>query len=347
MFGFLHQLRGSFQMLLRLVSEVVHAHLGLGHVKFLVGVIGGNEHKAGHVGVIHVDGLNPHVVRGHLLPPRDVQLVVGILHSGLIGGPVVRQTVFQDKGLIALQLDINKIADFLGQGGKCLLVSGRPEAAALAAVAREVVAQLVCLHFQIVLRVQILHTLQLFKGQVQDAVIFRVVQYKIFPVYVGQKIQYRLGVRTVQGHPPGAADPVFCGYLHVRLLGDIQLLRVQGGGDAQAAGQLLRADFQAAPLDNQLQNVVGENAGLIKPGNIGILPPGRLLVAEHHQHTGRPGADGQLSAQADRKEQRSQDRYPPPLTLCAVQHTPYAQNRQLCLDQVKAPEQHYVQNGQT
>ena len=38
---------------------------------------------------------------------------------------------------------------------------------------------------------------------------------------------------------------------------------------------MLRVKFQVAPLNNLLQNVIGEDIGFIEPGNIGILSTGR------------------------------------------------------------------------
>ena len=76
-------------MFLGLIREVIHAHLSPGHVKFLILVIGRDQHKLRHKGVIHVDRFNAHIIRRQFLPLGGFQQAVGVLHPRLIGPAVL------------------------------------------------------------------------------------------------------------------------------------------------------------------------------------------------------------------------------------------------------------------
>ena len=236
MFHFLYQFCSRFQIFFCLVRKIVYAYLSFRHIEFLVHIVSGNQNKAGHIGIVHIDCLNPHIMRRHVFSLGGVQSIVDILHPGLICIPAPGQSVFQNKGFVAFQFNINKIADFLGQGSKSSLISLCPETAALTAIAREIVAQFIRLHLQIILHVQILHLFQSVKRKIQYAIVFRIIEYKIPPVHIGQEVQHRLWLCTVNGHPFSAADTIFRGNFQVGLLSHIQLLRIQRGRDTQAFG---------------------------------------------------------------------------------------------------------------
>ena len=150
----------------------------------------------------------------------------------------------------------------------------------------------------------------------------------------------------IEGHPFGAINPVLCGNFQVRRLAYIQFFRIQRCGQGQALRQLLNAELQIAPLNHLLQNVVGEDIGFIEPGDVGVLPPGRLLIVKHHQHAGCVQAPGHPGSKARQEEQYPQNRQPPPLSRQPSQPAPEAQHRQLRLDSKEAIGQRDAQNSQ-
>lgn len=68
------------------------------------------------------------------------------------------------------------------------------------------------------------------------------------------------------------------------------------------------------PLDHLLQDLVREDVGLVKAGDVGVLAPGGLLVAKHHQHIRGPERRPQLPQKAEGKKQRPKGGKPPPFS---------------------------------
>ena len=145
----------------------------------------------------------------HILFLIRIQKPVRILHPGLVRVPVSGKPFFQNERFVALQLDLDEIVDLLTERREGLLASLRPEAAALTAVAGQIVFQFIGLHLQVVFHVQIFHALQPVERQIQHLVVLRIIVREILPVHIRQEIQHRLRRGSVQRHLLRTVDPVF------------------------------------------------------------------------------------------------------------------------------------------